>query len=92
VLILDESVSALDVSVQAQVLNLLNELKAKRHLTFLFISHDLHVVHFMSDRLLIMEAGSIVESGNARAIFTNAQHPYTQKLLASIPETTSPID
>ncbi|MFT4778163.1 MAG: peptide/nickel transport system ATP-binding protein [Flavobacteriales bacterium] len=92
VLILDESVSALDVSVQAQVLNLLNELKAARNLTFLFISHDLHVVRFMSDRLLIMEAGSIVESGNAHAIFTNAQHPYTQKLLASIPETIPPID
>ncbi len=86
VLILDESVSALDVSVQAQVLNLLNELKTKRELTFLFISHDLHVVHFMSDRLIIMEAGNIVESGDAHHIFSGAQHPYTQKLLASIPE------
>ncbi|MDG1261836.1 MAG: ABC transporter ATP-binding protein [Flavobacteriales bacterium] len=92
ILILDESVSALDVSVQAQVLNLLNELKAARTLTFLFISHDLHVVHFMSDRLLIMEAGEIVEHGDAHQLFTRPKHPYTQKLLSSIPKADAAID
>ncbi|MCH2197370.1 MAG: ABC transporter ATP-binding protein [Flavobacteriales bacterium] len=83
VVVLDESVAALDVSVQAQVLNLLNELKASRGLTYVFISHDLHVVHYMSDRLLVMERGQIVESGNAHKIFTQPSEEYTKKLVES---------
>jgi peptide/nickel transport system ATP-binding protein len=85
-IICDESVSALDVSVQAQVLNLLNELKRDFGLTYLFISHDLSVVKFMSDRILVMQQGKIVERGNAEEIYRNPQHPYTQKLIAAVPE------
>lgn len=81
----DESVSALDVSVQAQVLNLLNELKAQFGYTYLFITHDLSVVKFLSDRIMVMEKGKIVEMGSADDIFCHPQHPYTQHLLDSIP-------
>ena len=84
-LVCDESVSALDVSVQAQVLNLLNELKTDLGLTLLFISHDLSVVRYMSDRMLVMQKGKIVESGNAEDIYHHPQHPYTKELLGSIP-------
>lgn len=84
-IICDESVSALDVSVQAQVLNLLNELKNDFGFTYLFISHDLSVVRFMSDRILVMQQGKIVEAGEASQIFQSPQHPYTQKLIAAIP-------
>ena len=80
-IIADESVSALDVSVQAQVLNLLNDLKAEYNLTFLFISHDLSVVNYMSDRVMVMREGEIVEYGTAEEIYTNPRHSYTQKLL-----------
>jgi peptide/nickel transport system ATP-binding protein len=83
-IIADESVSALDVSVQAQVLNLLNDLKAEYNLTFLFISHDLSVVNYMSDRVMVMREGEIVEHGVAEDIYTNPRHSYTQKLLDSI--------
>jgi peptide/nickel transport system ATP-binding protein len=83
-LVCDESVSALDVSVQAQVLNLLNELKQDFNLTLLFISHDLSVVRYMSDRILVMKAGEIVESGDAEKIYYQPQHPYTQQLLAAV--------
>lgn len=83
-IIADESVSALDVSVQAQVLNLLNDLKAEYNLTFLFISHDLSVVNYMSDRVMVMREGEIVEHGEAEEIYTNPRHPYTQKLLDSV--------
>lgn len=85
VLILDESVAALDISVQAQVLNLLNQLKAERQLTFVFISHDLRVVAYMSDRVMVMYQGQIEELGNAQEILTAPKRAYTQKLLASIP-------
>jgi peptide/nickel transport system ATP-binding protein len=81
----DESVSALDVSVQAQVLNLLNELKAAYRFTSLFISHDLAVVHYISDRILVMQQGSIVETGDADALWNQPQHPYTRQLLDAIP-------
>ena len=83
--ICDESVSALDVSVQAQVLNLLNDLKEQHGYTYLFITHDLSVVKFLSDRILVMERGKIVEQGPADQLFTHPQHPYTQRLLAAIP-------
>ena len=81
--ILDEAVSALDKSVEAQVLNLLMELKQQLDLTYLFISHDLNIVQFISDRVLVMYLGHIVEIGPVEAIYEAPQHPYTQALLAS---------
>lgn len=84
--ICDESVSALDVSVQAQVLNLLNDLKSHYGFTYVFISHDLSVVRYFSDRIMVMEKGRIVESGLADDLFANPQEPYTQKLIAAIPK------
>ncbi|MBT2556912.1 ABC transporter ATP-binding protein [Hymenobacter sp. ISL-91] len=90
-IICDESVSALDVSVQAQVLNLLNDLKREFGITYLFITHDLSVARFMSDRLLVMRQGQIVESGPAADIYANPQHEYTRQLLAAIPR-DSPAD
>ena len=83
--ICDESVSALDVSVQAQVLNLLNKLKAERGLTYIFISHDLSVVRFMSDRVVVMYKGKIQEMNEADALFNNPQNDYTKKLIAALP-------
>ena len=83
--ICDESVSALDVSVQAQVLNLLNRLKEERHLTYIFISHDLSVVRFMSDRVLVMYNGKPVEMNDADALFEHPQNDYTKKLIAALP-------
>ncbi|WP_256988677.1 ABC transporter ATP-binding protein [Bordetella genomosp. 9] len=85
VLILDESVSALDKSVEAQVLNLLRELKRELGLTYLFISHDLNVVQYISDRVLVMYLGQVVESGPVGRIYTATRHPYTAALLASRP-------
>ncbi|MBD2769168.1 ABC transporter ATP-binding protein [Hymenobacter sp. BT664] len=85
-IVCDESVSALDVSVQAQVLNLLNDLKREFGITYLFITHDLSVAQFMSDRLLVMHQGRIVESGPAAAIYAHPRHEYTQSLLAAIPK------
>jgi len=84
-IICDESVSALDVSVQAQVLNLLNDLKKEFGLTYLFISHDLSVVRYMSDRLMVMKNGEIQEMGEADEVYTNPQSEYTQKLIDAIP-------
>ncbi|MDF2387644.1 ABC transporter ATP-binding protein [Nostoc ellipsosporum NOK] len=84
-IICDESVSALDVSVQAQVLNLLKELQDDFQLTYIFISHDLSVVKFMSDRILVMNRGKIVEQGTAESIYREPKEEYTQKLIASIP-------
>jgi peptide/nickel transport system ATP-binding protein len=85
-LVCDESVSALDVSVQAQVLNLLNDLKKELGLTLLFISHDLAVVRYMSDRIMVMQKGKIIESGPAETIYGQPQNDYTKQLLASIPK------
>ena len=85
-IICDESVSALDVSVQAQVLNLLNDLKAELGFTTIFISHDLGVVHYICDRIMVMKSGKIEEMGSADEIYFNPQSPYTQKLITSIPK------
>ncbi|MFN3316205.1 MAG: dipeptide ABC transporter ATP-binding protein, partial [Raineya sp.] len=82
----DESVSALDVSVQAQVLNLLNELKEKYHFTYIFISHDLSVVRFMADRILVMNKGKIEEIGYSEDIYNSPQQEYTKRLISSVPE------
>ncbi|WP_181304815.1 ABC transporter ATP-binding protein [Rufibacter sp. XAAS-G3-1] len=84
-IICDEIVSSLDVSVQAQVLNLLNRLKRELNLTLLFITHDLSVAKFMSDRLLVMDKGQVVEQGPAQQIFSSPQQPYTKALLQAIP-------
>jgi peptide/nickel transport system ATP-binding protein len=85
VVILDESVSALDKSVEAQVLNLLLDLKDEFKLTYLFISHDLNVVQYMSDRVMVMYLGRIAELGPAEAIYAGASHPYTRALLSAMP-------
>ncbi|MDZ4806910.1 MAG: ABC transporter ATP-binding protein [Bacteroidota bacterium] len=85
-IVCDESVSALDVSVQAQVLNLINDLKKEFGFTVIFISHDLSVVRYISDRILVMNMGKIEESGNADAIYFTPQSDYTKKLIASIPK------
>ena len=85
-IICDESVSALDVSVQAQVLNLLNDLKAELGFTCIFISHDLGVVHYISDRIMVMNKGKIEETGSADEIYFNPKKEYTQKLIAAIPK------
>ncbi|ACA17143.1 oligopeptide/dipeptide ABC transporter, ATPase subunit [Methylobacterium sp. 4-46] len=86
-LILDEAVSALDKSVEAQVLNLLTDLKREFGLTYMFISHDLNVVRFMSDRVMVMYLGKVAELGPADAILASPRHPYTAALLASQPST-----
>ena len=84
-IVADESVSALDVSVQAQVLNLLNDLKAAFGFTVVFISHDLSVIRYISDRILVMNKGKIEESGDAESIYLHPRSEYTKKLIAAIP-------
>ena len=83
----DECVSALDVSIQSQIINLLQELKEKENLTYLFISHDLSVVRFISDKIVVMYLGNIVEYASAEELFDDPRHPYTLALLSSIPTT-----
>jgi peptide/nickel transport system ATP-binding protein len=85
-IICDESVSALDVSVQAQVLNLLIQLREEFQFTYIFISHDLSVVKFMSDRMVVMNKGKIEEMGIADEIYNHPKNEYTQKLIAAIPK------
>ena len=84
--LLDEAVSALDKSVEAQVLNLLIDLKEEFGLTYVFISHDLHVVRFISDRVIVMYLGEVVETGPVDALWSDARHPYTRALLAAVPD------
>ncbi len=91
-IICDESVSALDVSVQAQVLNLLNDLKKEFNFTYIFISHDLSVVKFMSDRMVVMNQGRIEEMGNADKIYRNPQSEYTKQLIAAIPASNPAVE
>lgn len=85
-IIADEPVSALDVSIQAQIINLLKQLKDDYNLTFLFISHDLSVIKYISDRIAIMYLGEIVEIGKTEEIFKSPKHPYTMALLSAVPE------
>ena len=107
-IVCDEPVSALDVSIQAQILNLLMDLQEMRHLTYMFITHDLSVVKHISDRIMVMYLGKCVEEADSDRLFENPAHPYTKALLASIPvpsitsqhvrrelikgEVTSPVD
>lgn len=86
-IVCDECVSALDVSIQSQIINLLEDLKEKDNLTYLFISHDLSVVRYISDRIGVMYLGNIVELGTAETVFADPRHPYTVALLSSIPTT-----
>jgi peptide/nickel transport system ATP-binding protein len=84
-IVADEPVSSLDVSIQAQVINLLEELQQAFHLTYLFITHDLSVIHYLSNRVIVMYLGQIMEEAETQSLFANSLHPYTQALLAAIP-------
>lgn len=86
IIIADEAVSALDVSVQAQILNLMQDLQEQFHLTYLFITHDLSVVDYLSDRVAVMYVGKLVELGTRAEIFTEPKHPYTEALLSAVPK------
>ena len=85
-IICDEPVSALDVSVQAQIINLLQNLREEMNLTFLFAAHDIAVVEYLSDRIMVMTGGKIVEQGDSREVCAHPKHPYTQKLIAAVPK------
>ena len=83
----DEAVSALDVSVRAQILHLLEELQSEFRFTYLFISHDLSVIHYICDRIVVMYVGKVVEIADATELFVNPRHPYTEALLSAVPIT-----
>ena len=83
----DEPVSALDVSIQAQIVNLLRDLQEKSGLTMLLISHDLSVIEFLADRVIVMYLGRVMEAGPSEAIYATPRHPYTQALLSAVPST-----
>jgi len=85
-IVCDEPVSALDVSIQSQILNLLRKIKKRYNLSLLFISHDLAVVHYIADRIIVMYLGKIVEMGSRNNIYGDTRHPYTQALLSSVPQ------
>ncbi|MEH7254876.1 dipeptide ABC transporter ATP-binding protein [Neobacillus niacini] len=85
IIIFDEPVSALDVSIQSQIINLLNKIQMEENLTYLFISHDMSVIKYMSDRVGVMYLGKLVEEGTNEDIFHNPVHPYTQSLLSAVP-------
>ena len=87
-IVCDEAVAALDVSIQAQVLNLFMQLRSELRLTYLFISHDLGVVRHLSDRVVIMYLGRVVESAPTRSVYAEPNHPYTQALLSEVPSLT----
>ena len=89
IIVADEPVSALDVSIQAQIINLIKSLKDNFNLTFLFISHDLSVIKYISDRIAVMYLGEIIEIGKTEEIFNNPKHPYTKALLSAVPELNS---
>ncbi len=84
-MIADEPVSALDVSIQAQIVNLLDDLQDELGLTYLFVAHDIGVVRHISDRIAVMQNGKIVEQGSADQVCEQPKHPYTKKLLAAVP-------
>ena len=85
-IIADEPISALDVSIQAQVVNIMKNLAKERNITFLFIAHDLSMVHYACDRMIIINKGHILEKGNTNDIFEHPSHPYTRTLLKAVPE------
>ena len=85
VIVLDEAVAALDVSIQAQILNLLSDIRAEREVSYLFISHDLSVVNQISERMIVMERGIVVDAGATADLLANPVHPYTRSLLAAVP-------
>ena len=85
-IIADEPVSALDVSIQSQILNLLTRLRAERELTLMFISHDLSVINYISDRVAVMYLGKVVELAEKKELFAHPAHPYTRALLAAVPQ------
>ncbi len=85
-IVCDEAVSALDVSIQAQIVNLLNDLKQRFNLTYLFISHDLSVTRYISDKIMVMYLGKVVELGRTEEVILHPKHPYTQALLAAVPQ------
>jgi oligopeptide/dipeptide ABC transporter ATP-binding protein len=84
-IVCDEAVSALDVSIQAQIINLLKDLQAEYHLSYLFITHDLNVVQYLADRIAVMYLGKLAEVAPAGTLFSDAKHPYTQALLSANP-------